>query len=268
MAKLQNHFLSVGYIDELAEGDSYIHRLDPLAKVLTVLVFIVTVVSFDKYTFSQLLPFFIFPFVIISAGGVPAVYILKSVLYASPFAIMVGMFNPFIDHTVITVIGGVEITGGLLSFISILLKFSLTVSSVFVLMSVTGFYNICKSLERLYVPKPFIVQLMFLYRYIFVIAEEGSRMSTAKDFRSFGKVSGVKVYVSLLGHLLLRSLDRAQRIHLAMFSRGYDGEIHTGRKSKLNRKDIAFIAIWCGLFILFRIYDMPLLIGSIFTGEV
>lgn len=266
MPKLQNQFLQIGYIDELAGLQSPVHNIESSAKLVTTLVFIVTVVSFDRYTVMQLLPFFIFPAVMISAGGLPAKFLLKSLLIASPFAVMVGVFNPMIDHSVITHLFGLKVTGGWVSFCSIILRFALTVTAALVLVSLTGFNQVCASLERFYVPRAFVVQLMFLYRYIFVLTEEAGRMVTARSLRSFGRGEGMRVYASLLGHLLLRALDRAQRIHLAMFSRGFDGNIRLIRKSAFGAKDAAFVLGWSALFIAFRIVNIPLLLGGIFTG--
>lgn len=266
MSKFQRQFLRVGYIDELACSDSPVHRIGAEAKLVTTLFFIVTVVSFDRYALSAMLPFFIFPFVMVSLGGLPAGYLLKSILIASPFALMVGIFNPLIDRQVIMHLGGIDISGGWVSFMSIMLRFMLTVSSALILISLTGFNRVCASLERLYVPKPFIIQLMFLYRYLFVLADEAGRMVTARALRSFGNGSGIKAYASLVGHLLLRSMDRAQRIHLSMFSRGFDGNIRLTGGKRLDMKDLLFTAGWCLVFVFFRIYNVPQFVGAVFTG--
>ena len=55
---LETAFYDLGRLDLLAEKDSPIHRLDPRAKVLTTFLFIIYVVSFDKYEITRLLPFF------------------------------------------------------------------------------------------------------------------------------------------------------------------------------------------------------------------
>ena len=67
------------------------------------------------------------------------------------------------------------VSGGWLSFLSILIKFVLTVSTAFLLIAVTSFPGICEALERLKLPKVFVIQLLFLYRYLFVLLEESPR---------------------------------------------------------------------------------------------
>ena len=151
-------------MDIMASGDSLLHRLDPRAKLITTLLFIVAVVSFDRYTILAFIPFFIYPIVLISAGGLPAGYLLKKILWVSPFAVLVGIFNPVMDREIIYQIGSIGISGGWVSFFSILMRFLLTVSAALILIALTGFNAVCQALTRLGVPRPFVVQLLFIYR--------------------------------------------------------------------------------------------------------
>ncbi len=264
MNSIGKKYLDIRYVDTLAEGDSPIHRLDPGAKLITTLAFIVAVVSFGKYTILGVMPFFLYPVVMISLGGLPAGYLLKKILLVSPFALLVGIFNPLLDREILVHIGTVGISGGWISFFSILLKFTLTVLAALVLVSLTGFPAVCRALRRFGVPRPLVVQLMFFYRYIFILVREGERMERARALRSFGKKGmGFRAFVSLIGHLLLRSLDRAERIYLAMRCRGFDGEIRLVRKTRAGWKDAGFVLGWLLFFIVFRIHDIPLRIGEL-----
>jgi cobalt/nickel transport system permease protein len=102
----------------------------------------------------------------------------------------------------------------------------LTVTAALILVSLTGFNAVCASLLKLGVPRPFAVQLLFFYRYIFVLVDEAERMVRAGSLRAFNSgAMGFKNFISLLSHLLLRTLDRAERIYLAMRCRGFDGRI-------------------------------------------
>jgi cobalt/nickel transport system permease protein len=66
----------------------------------------------------------------------------------------------------------------------------------------------------------------------------------------------------MIGQLLLRALDRAQRIHLAMRCRGFDGEIRIFRQLTFNRLDAAFLLGWSTLFVLMRLVDIPQWMGD------
>jgi cobalt/nickel transport system permease protein len=74
---------------------------------------------------------------------------------------------------------------------------------------------------------------------------------------------GFRTFISIIGHLLLRSLDRAERIYLAMRSRGFDGNIRMIKTIKLGWKDLVFIAVWAILFIVFRMNNIPMRLGDI-----
>jgi cobalt/nickel transport system permease protein len=267
MSNISNRFFDIGYMDDIAAGDSPLHRLDPRAKLVATLLFIVMVVSFDKYALSALIPFFIFPVVQISIGGLPVGFLAKKVLLVAPLAILIGIFNPLMDRNILFQIGSIPVSGGWVSLFSILIRFLLTVTAALILIATTGFNAVCMALARLGVPRPFVVQLLFLYRYIFVLTDEAARMVRAVSLKSFnsGGIS-FKTFVPMMGHLLLRTMDRAQRIHLAMLCRGFDGRIRIIRPMKIGWAGAIFTLGWSSLFVILRCCNIPKTLGAIVTG--
>jgi cobalt/nickel transport system permease protein len=254
-------------LDLLANRDSSLHRLDPRAKVLATLAYIISVVSFGKYELSALLPFFIYPAAIIGIANLPAGFIFRKVMIVLPFAFVVGMFNPLIDRSTMLTLGNIAISGGFISWVAIIVKAMLTVSVALTLVAVTGFPAICRALDQLGMPQVFAVQLMFLYRYIFVLTEEGGRASRARGLRACGKKGlGIVSYGSMIGHLLLRTWQRAERIHMAMLARGFVGEFHTRRASRFGFSELLFLAGWSVLFVIMRVMNLPQLLGVAITG--
>ncbi len=267
MAGIDASFFDVGRLDRLARQDTAVHRLDPRVKLLTTLLFLVCVVSFGKYEISALLPFALYPVALAGAGRVPLGYLGKRLLAVAPFAVLVGVFNPFLDRGTLLRLGSLEVSGGWVSFLSIQLRFCLTVGTALVLIAVTSFQGLCAALQRLGVPQVLTVQMLFLYRYLFVLGEEAVRLVRARALRSFGgKGLGLRVYGSLVGHLLLRTLDRAQRVHLAMRCRGFSGEIRSLRKLSIGRREVAFALGWSAAFALFRLVNVPRWVGALITG--
>jgi len=259
--------LDIRYLDIISSRDTSIHRLDPRAKLLTTLAYIVAVASFDKYTVTGLVPFVIYPVVLIALGDLPVAYLLRKVMLAAPFAFFIGIFNPFFDQEVLLQLGPVPISGGWVSFLSIMLRFTLTVASALLLVATTGLNGVCLALDKLGAPKAFVVQLLFLYRYLFVLGDEAIRLTRARALRSFeGRGMGIRVFSSLAGQLLLRTLDRARRIHLAMLCRGFDGEVRQAGSLRFSKGDLAYTVGWSGLFALLRVYDIPQLAGSVVMG--
>ena len=255
-------YFNLGLLDTLSYKDTVIHRLDPRTKVIATFAFIVTVVSFPKYEIDGLIPFFLFPAVIFSLGDIPVWFILKKVVVVSVFAVFIGIFNPLFDTRVMVTLFGIPISGGWVSFFSILLKFFLTICSALLLISTTSFPGICHALRKLGIPEIFISQLLFLYRYIFVLIEETLRMVRARDLRSFGKKGqGMSVFINLIGTLFMRTIERAERIYHAMLSRGFSGTIHHIKKDRLRKADFVCLSVTGVFLILFRAYDLVNLIG-------
>ena len=250
-------------LEELAARDTPIHRLDPRAKVLTTFAFIVTVVSFHKYDVIRLLPLALYPVVLVSVGNLPLGPILKRLLWAAPFVLFVGVFNPLLDRHALVRIGSVQVSGGWVSFASILLRFALTVGAALILVATSGFYAVCAALEKLLVPKALVTQLLFLYRYAFVLMDEAGRVTRAHSLRAgSGRAVRIRVFGSMAGRLLLRALDRAQRIHRAMLCRGFTGEVRLARPLFFGVGGAAYLLGWTGFFVLTRWVDLPRMIGE------
>ncbi len=100
MASLDSAFFNLGRLDRLAAQETPVHRLDPRAKLLTTLVFLVCVVSFPKYEISGLLPFFLYPVVLLSSGRLPSGFLAARLAAVAPLAILVGIFNPILDREI------------------------------------------------------------------------------------------------------------------------------------------------------------------------
>jgi len=266
--KIDQAFYDIGHLDILAEGNTPLHRLDPRAKLLTTVVFILTVVSFGKYEIARLLPFFLYPALLIGLGELPFTFLLKKVLLVSPFVIFIGIFNPWLDRQVMLQLGPLAISGGWISFISLLLRFTLTIGAALLLIATTGFGAICMALERLGAPQVFTVQLLLLYRYLFILVEESIRMMRAHSLRSFSAKGRItyQVFLQMLGNLLLRTIDRAQRIHMAMLSRAFTGEIKIVRQFRFGYKEACFLGGFGALFLCLRLTDLTALLGRLVLG--
>jgi cobalt/nickel transport system permease protein len=181
----------------------------------------------------------------------------------------VGIFNPFLDREVIIYVGDLAVSGGWVSFASILVRFFLTTIAALVLIATTSFSGVCVGLGRLKVPDVLVTQLLLLYRYIFVLGEETMRMARARSLRSFdGKGMGLAVYGQILGHLLLRTYARAGRLYQAMLARGFDGQVRIMRQLVFTRRDLVFVVSWSAIFVVFRMYNIPMLLGGLMTGLI
>ncbi|NMA43727.1 MAG: cobalt ECF transporter T component CbiQ [Oligosphaeraceae bacterium] len=225
MTRIDTAISDIDVLDRLAAGVSPIHRLDPRAKLIVTVLFLLTVVSYRKYEVAELTPLFLYLAVLLALGRVPVLVIARYLLLACPFAVLVAVFNPLIDRQIIAQLGPLAVSGGWMSFVSILIRFVLTVSAVLLLLACTGYVTVCAALDKLGVPRLLIMQFLMLYRFIFILADEASRMLRAHSLRSpDGRGTSLRVWGSLAGNLLLRAYDRGVRVHTAMLARGFDGK--------------------------------------------
>ena len=260
-------YFNLGYLDTLSYRETVVHRLDPRAKLIATVLFIVTVVSFPKYEITGLLPFLLFPVILFSLGEIPVKFIMKKVLLVSSFAVFIGIFNPLLDRRVVYSLLGLPLPGGWISFFSIMMKFFLTVTAALLLIATTSFPRICHALQKLGMPGIFVAQLLVLYRYLFVLADETMRLVRARDMRSFGKKGrGMKAFVYLAGTLFLRTIERAERIYQGMLSRGFTGRLHSTRAYRFGGADAAFLCVTIALLYLFRAHDVVGVIGRFSVG--
>ena len=257
----------LGRLDELAGANTPIARVDPRAKLVTTAAFLVTVASYGRLEVSALLPLAAFPLALFALGDVPLRPILSRMALVAPFAVLVGAFEPFLDRQPLGTFGPVVVTAGWASFASIFLRFALSVSAALLLVATTGLDAVAAALAWFRVPRVLIVQLLFLYRYLFVLSEEVARSLRAHALRSPDHPSPrLRIAGSMLGQVLLRTLERAQRIHVAMLCRGFDGEVRLRRPLRARLSDFAFIACWCAYFGLCRAANLPRLLGIAVHG--
>lgn len=253
MSKIVDSIYNIRLVDDLARKNTSIHRLHPVSKLLTTIIYLIVVVSFNRYEISGLLPFVFYPMVLILLAELPFVPIFKRLLMVEPLIIGIGILNPLFDPR------------GWIAFASIMIKSGLAVTACLVLVSTTSLDRIAQALRTLKVPSIFVLQLLLTFRYISVLIEELARMLRAYALRA-PQQKGVRLKDcgSFTGQLLLRTFDRAQRVYDSMKLRGFNGEYHSYSKSKITWKDILYIIAWSLFFITARVYDIPAFLGLLF----
>lgn len=252
-------------LEQLAEGESVVHRRHPMAKLLVTLVYLLCVASCPRDALYLLLPFLFYPVLVMSAAQIPWNMILKRTAAALPFCLFAGISNLILDREVVDYLGQIPVTAGFVSFAALLLRTCLCVSAVLILAAVTPFTKITLQLRRLHVPAFMVMLLEMIYRYISVLAQEAATMVTAYRLRSNGsKWPTVRDFGPFVGQLLLRSTDRAERIWQAMQCRCFSLHSLPAEQESWNRGDILFVIGGCGSSIAFRIWNFSAWLGGLF----
>ncbi len=231
------------FIDRYAGLDSPLHVLDPRTKILGFVALIAAVlwIPADK-------PFLFFAYFFVTAifmgiSQIPLSYIVGRTLVILPFVLMAGLAAPWK--------GGF----GFALFTTLMLRSFLCLMLLVLLTNTTRFAELLRGLRKMGCPRILVVNLSFLYRYLFVLLEEAMRMKQARDCRRLGRASPLeemKLLGSMLGTLMLRSFERAERMYQAMLSRGSSGEFPIFAPRKFTWRDLAFLA-GLTVFILFTL---------------
>lgn len=114
------------------------------------------------------------------------------------------------------------------------------------LLGTTAASDLLHALDHMRLPNKLVGLFLFFYRYIFVMQQEKERLTTAMKVRGFRARTDWhtwRTYAHLVGMLLVRSYDRAERVYQAMLCRGFNGTIWVINHFRWQRRD----SIFCGL---------------------
>ena len=242
-------------LENLASGQTIIHRLHPFAKLLSALLFIVFTVSFGRYDFIRVAPFLFYPFIMMALAELPYKLLLTRVLIALQFCLFAGVTNVIFDKAAAFTVGNITVSLGVLSLATILLKMYLCVMAALLLIATTPFTELTAQLRRLHVPMVFVMIFEMTYRYIGVLPEEVHSMITAYKLRSGTKKAlDMRHMGPFAGQLLLRGFDRAERVHAAMRCRGYSLNRVPPAPHRFLRSDMLAIMAVCFPSLLLRFF--------------
>lgn len=263
MNKIRNAIYEIHHMDDMATKDQWVRHLHPLAKLFVTFFYIFTLVSFSKYDFGGVLGMGIYLLIMFCVADISLKRAARQMRIILLLTIMVGIANPFLDYQVVTKIGGFVITGGMVSMITLMLKGIYAVLASYFLIVTTSIEQICYGLQCLHLPKPFLTMILLIYRYMIVLLKEAERISLSYEMRAPGQ-KGIhwKVWGSLAGQLLLRSIDRAQVVYESMLLRGYDGTFQLRMKKKKTSTSVLYALIWILIFFFYRRIPVFWLIGQ------
>lgn len=267
MSKLEQALCELNRMERASVRSSSLHALDARAKLLVTLLFLVCVLSLPAADLAGVILYLVYPIISSAVAGIGYGTVFRRSLLVLPFVLFIGIFNPILDRQVAFSVGRVAVTTGWLSFLSIILRGLLSAQAVFILIYATGFHNLCRSMRRMGVPSLLTTQLLFVYRYLFVLLQEALSMRRAREARGFGRRGyPLRMWGLFIGQLLLRTIGRSERIHRAMLSRGFNGSVEGISYTRWTTRESVYAAAWACFFLLLRTYQpagfFPLLMNS------
>ena len=103
MKKAEKALYELNEVDELAEGNSPVHRFSALCKLLTTVIYILILTSIDKYALDKTISFLIYPLMMYPLAQISLTGSLHQMRHLLPFLILIGLFNPLLDKGIVSV---------------------------------------------------------------------------------------------------------------------------------------------------------------------
>ncbi len=163
------------------------------------------------------------------AVGLPLARTMRRVLAMDLFMLFILLLLPFSvpGDPLFTVAGYVASWQGLNQAILILLKANTILVALLALIGTLEANDLGRALARLGVSHKLVLMMLFTVRYLDVMGREYRRMRQCMKARAFTPKSNLHTWKSfgyLVGMLLVRSMERAERAHMAMKCRGFTGQ--------------------------------------------
>jgi len=215
--------------------------MDPRARVLVAVVFALTVAFSSR--FASLLPALCSAFALVHLAGLPIKTALSRLLILNGFVLLLWIFLPFsLEGKPLFSLGPLEATReGVLLAARITVKANAIMLSLVALLATMSVFTLGAAMGHLGVPGKLVHLVLFTYRYIHVIYQEYHRLINAVKIRGFhpgNNVHTYKTFAYLIGMLLVKSYDRAERIRGAMLCRGFRGRFYNLREFDLGSLDV------------------------------
>jgi cobalt/nickel transport system permease protein len=253
-----------GFLEEafISESNSrrrgLLQSLDPRAKLISilavifatslignlrVLIFIYILTLIFAYLSKIEVGFFIkrvWLFIPVFAGIIALPMIFNIFLPGDPL-FQVAYLGPGAHLGPLTLPESIFITRqGLNAAVIFTMRVATCVSAVVLLFITTPQQVLFKSLRTVGVPKLYVLTLEMAYRYIFLLMDLVRELYVAKKARTIrarGMFDEQKWVGGRMGYTLIRSLDMSEKVHMAMMSRGFSGDVHIMQEFKMQNRD-------------------------------
>lgn len=224
---------------------SRIHRLDARAKLLGLTGVTVVAVSAPLSAWPVWVACAAVLVAVAVAARVPAGLIWRRARIIAPVIVAATIFIPFAraGEPAFAVGPFTASVEGLEILVAALAKAAIGTVSAILLMATTGVPALIRGLEAMRVPRVLTLTAAFMYRYLFVVAEELARMRAALASRGFRPrhLLAIAPLGRMTGAMFLRTYGRGERVYLAMAARGYTGRMLALEVPRLTTADAAFV---------------------------
>lgn len=222
---------------------SLIARLDPRTRLLCALAFVIALVPL--HDLISILAALGFGLLAVALARLPLAALAHRLLHIEGFLVVLVVLLPFtVPGEALFTLGPLVATGpGALKALFIVLKVNAAALTLFALVASLEPVRLGQALAALGLPERLVHLFLMTVRYVAVFRKETLRLLDAMRARGFEARSNWHSWRSLghlAGMLLVRSLDRAERVQEAMNCRGFSGRLHFTPSGRPTWLDAAF----------------------------
>jgi cobalt/nickel transport system permease protein len=228
----------------LSQGRSLVHRLDPRARLLGLVLFSLPVALAGSLRAALL--GLVLAALLLALARPPAGLVLRRLAAVNLFTAFLWVFVPLsAPGQALFHLGPLAYTreGAALALL-LTLKTNAAFLAVTALVASIAPPELGCALQALGLPEKLCHLLLMTHRYLFVIQREYLRLLTSARARGFApRTNGhtYRTYAWLLGMLLVKSWDRAERVHQAMLCRGFKGKFYCLADLRYQTADALFL---------------------------
>ena len=231
--------------EEFSTGKSFVHGLDPRIKIIVAALFSVVVATSTNFT--ALIPALAVSLFLIVFTKLSTRKVFYRLLLVNGLILFLWLLLPFTfkGEQLFTIGPLVGTKEGVLYASQITLKCNAILLAMIALLATIPIFTLGHAMSQLYFPEKIIHLFLFTYRYIHVIFQEYHRLINAMRIRGFIPQTNLHTYRSyayLVGMLLVKSYDRAERVHKAMLCRGFSGKYFTLSRFSIKIGDIFYLS--------------------------
>lgn len=254
MSQGLEHSLTSWSGQALKHESSWIDSIDARVRVICSVLFAFVIVL--SQLFTPALVGLTFAFLIVKASKLNLKRTFRRVIAMDLFMLTLICVLPFTTpgEPMFTVFGFGASWTGLSHALLITIKANAVLLVLFSLVATMSASTLGHALASLKMPDKLVHLMLFMVRYLDVISQEYKKMRRAMQARAFVLGTNIHTWKSigyLFGMLLIRSIERAERIAGAMKCRGFCGRFYLTDEMKIKRLDIIFsVCFMCFLLLL------------------
>ncbi|HXV91887.1 MAG TPA: cobalt ECF transporter T component CbiQ [Pseudonocardia sp.] len=207
--------------------ESPVHRLPAEVKIVAAFLGVVCVVATPREAFAVFGGYLLLLAAVWALARIPPGWIARRSLIEAPFVVLAVLLPFSGGGPHVQWLGLTLSEPGLLGAWNILVKGTLGVLTSLTLAATTPLRDLLLGLQRLHVPSLVVTIATLMLRYVDVIAAEARRMRLARISRGHDPrfLWQAGATARAVGTLFVRSYERGERVHLAMLSRGWTGQM-------------------------------------------